>query len=162
MRRRFCWSSVSYSAARCDRIVGSEESSVCEEYLSSHTGIVATGKEPFLYSLSARSNSARFRSWCARAIARILSTSRSCAYLSVSLLLRREVTSSGYNKPTKIISLEPFSKWRRREKGVLLTRFSIILHSSMYLSAPRALPSWSSPCVERFSKASKKYEYPVV
>jgi hypothetical protein len=45
IRRRFCSSSVSYSAARCDRIVGSDESSVSVEYVRSLRGITCGREE---------------------------------------------------------------------------------------------------------------------
>jgi hypothetical protein len=44
----------------------------------------------------------------------------------------------------------------RRKEEEKLTRFNIILQSNIYFNAPRAFPSWSPPCAQKFSKDSKK------
>ena len=114
---------MSYSAARWERIVGSDESSIRSSLVHQfYEGEQGQENEPSLYSLNARSNSARFRSWCARAMARILSTSRSCVYFSASLLLRSEVTSSGYAKMIPSASTHPRDKGKGKDsRGLTLS-----------------------------------------
>lgn len=56
---------------------------------------IETTDSPSRYSRRTLSNSCKLRSWCARAIARMLSTSRECAYRVASLIVRRLFTSSG-------------------------------------------------------------------